>query len=64
MVSNLQETVQVNIRMTDEVSLMGEHSVALVLQETSRQAAEITAKRISANGKRISKGVDTRQSSN
>jgi GGDEF domain-containing protein len=46
-VSNLLETVRTNIRMIDDVSLMGEHSVVLLLPETSRQGAEITAKRVS-----------------
>jgi GGDEF domain-containing protein len=46
-VSDLLETVQTNIRIIDDVSLMGEHSVVLLLPETSRQGAEIAAKRVS-----------------
>ncbi len=46
-VSNLLETVKTNIRVIDDVSLVGEQSVVLLLPETSRQGAEIAAKRIS-----------------
>jgi GGDEF domain-containing protein len=46
-VSDLLETVQTNIRIVDDVSLMDEHSVVLLLPETSRQGAEMAAKRVS-----------------
>ena len=46
-VDKLLQTVQTNIRIIDDVSLMGNHRLVLLLPETSRQGAEMAAKRLS-----------------
>ena len=46
-VSSLLEKVQTNIRVIDDVSVVGSHRLVLLLPETTRQGAEIAAKRLS-----------------
>jgi GGDEF domain-containing protein len=46
-VGNVLRTVQTNIRIIDDVSVIGEHRLVLLLPETSRQGAEMAAKRLS-----------------
>ena len=40
------ETIQANIRVIDDVSLMGNKRLVLLMPETSRQGAEMAAKRL------------------
>jgi len=46
-VSTLLETVQINTRVIDNLSLIGGLKLVLLLPETSRQGAEIAARRLS-----------------
>ncbi len=43
----LLQVVQGNIRVVDNVSILADHKVVLLLPETSRQGAEIAARRLS-----------------
>ncbi len=47
MVNTLLETIQSNTRVIDNLSLTGDLKLVLLLPETSRQGAEITARRLS-----------------
>lgn len=46
-VNDLLATVETNIRVIDNVSVISEHRLVLLLPETSRQGAEMAAKRLS-----------------
>ncbi len=47
LLSDLVQVVRENIRVIDNVSVLANHRVALLLPETSRQGAEIAARRLS-----------------
>jgi GGDEF domain-containing protein len=45
-VATVLQAVQSNIRIIDDVSIVGKHRLVLLLPETSRQGAEIAARRL------------------
>ncbi|TET95098.1 MAG: hypothetical protein E3J26_03390 [Candidatus Zixiibacteriota bacterium] len=47
LLGDLLQVVRENIRVIDNVSALADHRVALLLPETSRQGAEIAARRLS-----------------
>ena len=47
LVADLLNVVQENIRVIDNASVLADHRLALLLPETSRQGAEIAARRLS-----------------